>query len=125
MPAIVAGSDVEYIFGKAVAVLVAFVAFFAIRSKWNDRTLQPNDGLLLAATGIMTLIFMGPDAIGWGGLIQMRLVFFFYFALILWMAAQHIPPRVAKGAAAASVLISVMLFVTRAPAYAELDRHGI
>jgi hypothetical protein len=120
---LVARSDVEYWFGKAVVAVVGVVTIFGFYSKWKDRRLRPLDGLLLAAAGLTLLIFMGPDAIGWGGLIQMRLVFYVYFALILWLAAQQIPPRVAKGAAAASVLISVLLFATRAPAYAELNRQ--
>ena len=110
--------------GKAVALLVACVAMFAVYSKRRDLRLRRQDGLLLATFTFLTLSFFGPDTIGSDGVyIRMRVVSYFYLVLILWMAAQTIPASVRKIAAVAAVSISVLLFVSRVSAYAELDRQ--
>src|SRR5262249_32575312 len=51
------------------------------------------------------------------------MVFYFYFALILWISVQSIPKAIAKATALLAVGISVLFFVSRAPGYAELNRQ--
>jgi len=117
-------SDAEFIFGKALAGLVAVVSGAAVYLRWKDRRLRPNDGLFIAAAAFLLLSFFGPDTVGNDGVyIRLRMVFYFYFALILWIASQGISRRLQKLVAPAAIGISILLFVSRAPVYAELDRQ--
>jgi hypothetical protein len=56
-----------------------------------------------------------------GGMIRMRMISYFYFALIFWISAQPLSQRFAKSIAISAIVISVLYFASRAPLYAELD----
>jgi len=117
-------SDGEFLFGKAVAFLVACVGICAVYSKRRDLRPRLQDGLLLATCVFLLLSFLGPDTIGTDGVyIRMRVVTYFYLVLILWIAAQQIPAYIQKMVASAAVIISILLFISRVSAYAELDRQ--
>src|SRR4029079_4234857 len=117
-------SDREFAFGKAVTLLVAVVGVAAIHARWKHRRLRPSDGLLGAALAFLLLSFFGPDTMGADGVyIRMRLVFYFYFCAMLWIAAQGMASSVKKTVALAALGISATLFATRIPTYLELDRQ--
>ena len=117
-------SDGELLFGKAVAAIVGIVGIAAVYLKLRDGRLRFHDGLLAATVCLLVLTIIGPDTMGTDGVyIRMRLVFYFYFILILWMSSQVVPKALAAVTAVLAVLISGLLFVSRAPMYAELDRQ--
>ena len=116
-------SDGDYTFGKAVAALVAVIGSVAVFSRRKEQELRLHDGLVVAAIVFLVMTITVPDTVGDGTYIRMRLIFYFYFALIFWIAAQPLSKTILRCSAGAAVLISALLFVSRASAYAELDRQ--
>jgi len=116
-------SELEYRFGDLMAALVGGLAIAALYFMWKHGKVRRLDGTLAAAAGFFLLVIVGPEAASTGGLIRLRMVLYFYLALILWISAQSIPKAIAKSAALVAVGISVLFFVSRAPVYAELNRQ--
>jgi hypothetical protein len=117
------GSDIEFGIAKALAVLIAALAVGAGYLAWKRGRLFRSDAILLAALVFLTLSVVAPKAVNTGGYIRLRMVYLFFPTLILWISTQSIPKRVSRTAAALSVAISALLFVSRVPIYNELDRQ--
>src|SRR5262249_13102669 len=120
---IASASDLEFLFGKVLAVLVGVTAILATYFIWKYGRLRRLDALLAAAIVFAFLSIAGPDAVNGGGFIRMRLVSYFYLTLILWISAQSIPKTMARAVACLAIGISVLFYTNRAPLYAELDRQ--
>jgi hypothetical protein len=118
-----AGSDIEYRFGNMLVVLLGVLSTLAAYSVFKQRRLTRIDGLFMVAFLFLVLSVAAPKAVNGGGFIRLRMVFCFFLVLILWISTKRIQTTVAKAAACASIGISVLFFISRAPTYAELDRQ--
>lgn len=113
----------ELLFTTGLAILFVVVFVYVLRSKVVHRQLNYWDGFLLIAAAYVVIYFIAPDRMSGGGNIKERLLFYPFFALILWFGGHSYHKLVKQRIQLVSVVIALILLGLHTIKYAELNNY--
>ncbi|WP_250126058.1 hypothetical protein [Chroococcidiopsis sp. CCMEE 29] len=116
----------EVLLSTALAGLFVAIFIYLMISKVAHRQINRWDGLLLLVATYVVIYFIAPNAMYGGGHlipINVRLIFYPFFALILWFGAQSYQRLMKRRIQIIAVGISLMLLGIHTVKYAELNNY--
>ena len=114
----------EIVAAVALALTLAGLLVTAVwqRARARPRSLHESDALFVYAGAALLVALIAPASVQSGGsYIPERLALFPVYGLVLWLAAQPIPFRVAQVAGAMFVVVAATLLVLRLPTTLKLS----
>ncbi len=121
LEALVSFSTLEGLVSMALGVslwlIVAVLLVFKVQKKRWFR----GDEMLLSVAAFVMVYCLAPDAIAGGSFLYLRLGLFPYFALILWLAAQTIWPRLRLGLQLGAAAAALSLLALHLASYRQLN----
>jgi len=109
----------------ATALLLLFVAllFSGLWLRRRDWTLRGSDGFLVLALVLIGFYFLAPHWAFRVGLLSFRLLYFPFFALLLWLGAQRWPPALRLSAQIIAAVIAGGFLFQHAVVYKRFDPY--
>ncbi|MDA1190606.1 MAG: hypothetical protein O3A46_02855, partial [Candidatus Poribacteria bacterium] len=101
-----------------VAATVAWLVVKIVRRRWHRW-----DVFALVAVGYVVLYFISPDAMSGGSFISHRLMFYPFFALILWLGAQPVHRALQRTVQVAAIALTLGFLTLHTVRYAELNDY--
>ncbi len=115
-------SPSDLVTAKLIALLLAVLFLSALIyrvRRW--RGFRPADAFFLVAAVCATLAIFGPDAVGDGSYIRMRVALFAWVFLVLWIAAQSWNTWIIRTLWTVIPLIAIVSLLARLPEYRRWD----
>jgi hypothetical protein len=97
----------EWIVSTAMVVLFAVLLVAGVFAWRETKAHMPADVLLAAAVLFTVFYFVAPRRLAGGAYVNERLALFPFFAVLLWLAARELSPRVRMGAHLAAAALAL------------------
>jgi hypothetical protein len=121
LESLVSFSKLEGLVSMALGVGLWLVAAVLLFARVQGRRPAAGDEMLLCVTAFVIVYFLAPDATAGGSFLYMRLGLFPYFALILWLAAQPVGPRLRLGVQVGTAAATLLLLALHVESYRQLN----
>ncbi len=121
LEALVSYNSLEGLVSTVLGAGLWLVMVAQLFSRIVGRRWQAGDEFLLCAVLFAVAYFLAPDEAAGGSFLYMRLGLFPYFALILWLAAQPVGPRVRWSLQLGAAGSSILLLALHVASYRQLN----
>jgi hypothetical protein len=118
---LVSFSKLEGLVSMALGAGLWLVAAVLLVARVRSRRPAAGDEMLLCVAAFIVVYLLAPDATAGGSFLYMRLGLFPYFALILWLAAQPVGPRLRWGMQFGATAASLLLLALHVEVYQQVS----
>lgn len=112
-------SPSDIVTARLIALLVGLMFVVALIYRLRRFHLKPTDAFIGVSAACALLAIFGPDAVGDGSYIHLRMSFFALILLIVWLAAQEWSAWTMNGLCLAVILIAITSLLARLPEYRQ------